>query len=189
MNSSSSDNGSDMFPAAETGIQNQHSAQSRPIDPEELSPPASQDTMSQENAAAQPNDPMDISNALTNSNQLQPKNEEWPSIRAEQKKAPGSAWNNRKARDDYARAMETVVDKNFSLSTALLCAEFHEKTLLITLQKNTVIHSPSKVRSVKLNGLECRGRAVLKRQDNDTANGVCTVQRSIRLMLRMSTGT
>ena len=31
-------------------------------------------------------------------------------------KEPGFAWNNKKARDEYARSMEQVVDKGFSLS-------------------------------------------------------------------------
>ncbi len=34
----------------------------------------------------------------------------------EKEKEPGYAWNNKKARDDYHRAMEQVVDKNFNLS-------------------------------------------------------------------------
>ena len=34
----------------------------------------------------------------------------------EKEKEPGYAWNNNKARDEYHRAMEQVVDKNFNLS-------------------------------------------------------------------------
>ena len=31
-------------------------------------------------------------------------------------KEPGYAWNNKKARDEYARSMDQVVDKGFNLS-------------------------------------------------------------------------
>ena len=36
--------------------------------------------------------------------------------KGETEKEPGYAWNNKKARDEYARSMEQVVDKGFNLS-------------------------------------------------------------------------
>lgn len=39
----------------------------------------------------------------------------------EKEKEPGYAWNNKKARDEYYRAMEQVVDKSFNLSQTSKC--------------------------------------------------------------------
>lgn len=36
-------------------------------------------------------------------------------LREEDMRQPGWAWNNKKARDEYARAMDQVVDKSFNL--------------------------------------------------------------------------
>lgn len=45
-----------------------------------------------------------------------------------QKSEPGWAWKNKKARDEYSRAMEMVVDKSFTLS------EYFDVTLLAGLK-------------------------------------------------------
>ena len=36
-------------------------------------------------------------------------------LKDEEMRQPGWAWNNKKARDEYGRAMEQVVDKSFNL--------------------------------------------------------------------------
>lgn len=104
-----------MFPAAENPLQGDDFAKTRPADIGELSPPASQDAPDQ-NSLQQTGDPMDISTNTAQPSHLATQNGNLPSQRGEPKKAPGAAWNNRKARDDYTRALDSVVDKRFSLS-------------------------------------------------------------------------
>lgn len=48
-----------------------------------------------------------------NQPQLQQKGDH--EVRIDVEREPGYAWNNKKARDEYQRAMELVVDKNFNL--------------------------------------------------------------------------
>lgn len=38
-------------------------------------------------------------------------------LKEEDMRQPGWMWNNKKASDEYARAMEQLVDKNFNLRT------------------------------------------------------------------------
>ena len=108
-----------MFPTADNPITGQTLASSRPADTAELSPPLSQDDMIQNDHILQLDEAMDTgvgpiqsSNSVINPMQFGTA----VSQDAEHKRVPGSAWNNRKARDDYARAMDVVVDRPFNLS-------------------------------------------------------------------------
>ena len=108
-----------MFPTADNPITGQTLASSRPADTAELSPPLSQDGPIQNDHILQLDEAMDTgvgpvqsSNSVTNSLQFGAA----AAQDAEHKRIPGSAWNNRKARDEYARAMDSVVDRTFNLS-------------------------------------------------------------------------
>ncbi len=119
MHSSFSDNDSDaMFPSSDHQLQNGGGALRNTSD---LSPPLSQDVPSQngpgthsgvesmDTAAGQipgggrTRDLMTVSNILSKG--------------SEKSVEPGHAWKNRKAREEYSRALESVLDKNFNLST------------------------------------------------------------------------
>ena len=85
----------------------------------ELSPPHSQDPPSSHNIAFADEDIMDTSIGVA---QGTPASAEHISISSlvsngnAQKTEPGWAWKNKKAVDEYNRAMEMVVDNSFSLS-------------------------------------------------------------------------
>ena len=135
--SSSEDNDSDaMFPNDQK--QGQRPSVSNLIQSSELSPPHSQEASGPDrivDLGHNQNDAMDMdAGDLSNDNVFgeshkEPGDAQDSFISAEQlpvdslissehtKKAePGWAWKNRKARDEYNRAMEQVIDKNFSLS-------------------------------------------------------------------------
>ena len=113
-----------MFPSSDQRSKDQHPAGPLIIEGSELSPPLSQDLSNQNDMALQMDDPMDMGPGPSESSAGNPM-----SIRnaiskgAEKPAEPGSAWNNRKAREEYARAMEQVVDKNFNLSESLRASE------------------------------------------------------------------
>lgn len=119
MHSSFSDNDSDaMFPSSDHHLRGGGGALQNTSD---LSPPLSQDIPSQngpgtrlgvdsmDTAAGQIPDDGRKRDLMTVANIL---------FKASEKSVePGHAWKNRKAREEYSRAMESVLDKSFSLST------------------------------------------------------------------------
>ena len=122
--SSSEENDFDaMFPSEEQQSQNPPS--SALFQPSELSPPHSQDPPGPDNVGLGNDDLMDTSMGPVQ-----------PSFAAvdqvfigdvasngnAQKNEPGWAWKNKKATDEYNRAMEMVVDKSFNLSQYSVCA-------------------------------------------------------------------
>ena len=85
----------------------------------ELSPPNSQDPTTFGHIGFANDDVMDtgfldVQNSSAPADQLSIGN--LVSSENAQKSEPGWAWRNKKARDEYARAMDQVVDKGFSLS-------------------------------------------------------------------------
>lgn len=112
MHSSSSDNDSDpMFPGPD---QQTHPSGGGPLSISDLSPPSSQDAGPRFNV-----DPMDtgLGPGQGGSTSREPVTVANILFQGPEKAAdPGYAWKNRKARDDFSRAMEQVLDKNFSLS-------------------------------------------------------------------------
>lgn len=139
--SSSEDNDSDtMFPNDQQ--QEQRPPGSNLVHSSELSPPHSQEALGSDRVldlGHNQNDAMDtdvcdvLDDSLFGDSQKELGDAQGSSMSAEQlpvdsyissehtKKAePGWAWKNRKARDEYNRAMENVIDKNFSLSEYFL---------------------------------------------------------------------
>ena len=122
MRSSSSSDADDtetMFPTANEPSTPQSNPVLVPFQTSELSPPTSQDPPDQNGTGLPPEDLMDLSGGqdLLNANGMDedvaargvsPRDEE-------EVMQPGWAWTNKKARDECARAMEQVVDKNFNL--------------------------------------------------------------------------
>ncbi|KAL8823376.1 MAG: hypothetical protein Q9191_005913 [Dirinaria sp. TL-2023a] len=115
MHSASSDNDSDMFPTADHPIEGRTLGGSRLAETANLSPPLSQNTPSQNDQFPQMDEAMDTSGGPTPPRTSALSMENMASQDTEHKRIPGSTWKNRKAREDYAKAMDTVVDKNFSL--------------------------------------------------------------------------
>ena len=116
MHSASSDNDSDMFPTADHPIEGRTLGGSRLAETANLSPPLSQDTPTQNDHVSQLDEAMDTGVDPTPPSNSAMSIAHMVSQDAEHKRVPGSAWNNRKAREDYARALEMVVDKGFNLS-------------------------------------------------------------------------
>ena len=122
MHSSSSDNDSEaMFPSSD------HQPQIRGDDPlldtSELSPPLSQDAPSHKDLAPQLDvDLMDMGpgQAQDGSSRRDPMAVGSVFSKGPEKSTePGHAWKNKKAKDEYSRAMDQVVDRNFNLSKCL----------------------------------------------------------------------
>lgn len=119
MHSSFSDNDSDaMFPSSDHRLRRSGGTVHNTSD---LSPPLSQDVPSQNGPSTQLGpEPMDTA-ASQNSGGGRTK--DLMTVAnvmfkgSEKSVEPGHAWKNRKAREEYTRAMESVLDKNFSLST------------------------------------------------------------------------
>lgn len=120
MHSASSDNDSDMFPTADHPIEGRSLGGSRLAETAHLSPPLSQNTPTQNDHVLQMDEAMDTGGGPTPPRNSAMSMENVVSQDAEHKRVPGSTWKNRKAREDHARAMEMVVDKNFSLSRSLM---------------------------------------------------------------------
>lgn len=115
MHSSSSDNESDaMFPSADN-----HSRAPRGgplLDTSELSPPLSQEAPSQNDI-----EPMNIGQSQAPAQSPDAADgsrfpDQVPSKGPEKTVEPGYVWKNRKAREEYSRAAEQILDKNFNLS-------------------------------------------------------------------------
>ncbi|MCJ1364097.1 hypothetical protein MMC16_003206 [Acarospora aff. strigata] len=107
-----------MFPTANdppTPITNPHLDQAFAS---ELSPPTSQDPPDPHNGRPTEHDMMDYTSGLQNGNSRErgeQSSTREAARRADMAHEPGAAWNNPRAQEEYARAMENVVDKNFSL--------------------------------------------------------------------------
>ncbi|KAL9104952.1 MAG: hypothetical protein Q9187_008841 [Circinaria calcarea] len=119
MISSPSENGSDaLFPAADDPPTPQNNDILAQLRQAELSPPSSQDPPGQ-NGAFPPDDMMDVAEVQ----EIEDSNEGGDSVGIggsvaldkDAEKEPGYAWKNAKAREDYHRSMEQVLDKGFTL--------------------------------------------------------------------------
>ena len=135
MRSSSSDEeeSEPLFPSANDPTNAQTQAQATVFMPE-LSPPTSQDPPDENGWSGFQDDDMDLTgnSAPTDKNvpkhvnpeelflsvaSSKPQAREGYETREEAEHEPGYAWKNPKAREEYSRAMEQVVDKDFSLRT------------------------------------------------------------------------
>ena len=116
--SSSEENDFDtMFPSEQQQSQNPPGSAS--FQPSELSPPHSQDPSGPDNVGLGNDDVMDINMGPVQDGLTAAETVflgELMSNGNAQKNEPGWAWKNKKAIDEYNRAMEMVVDKNFNLS-------------------------------------------------------------------------
>ncbi|KAI4134562.1 MAG: hypothetical protein LQ347_001407 [Umbilicaria vellea] len=116
--SSDADDTEAMFPTANDPPTPQNNPMLMPFQASELSPPTSQDPPDQNGVGLPPEDLMDLSEVhnLSNRNGMdEDVLARGVGLKEEDISQPGWAWNNKKARDDYSRAMEQVVDKSFSL--------------------------------------------------------------------------
>ncbi len=118
MHSSFSDNDSDaMFPSSDHQLRNGGGALQNTSD---LSPPLSQDAPSHND----PSTRLDVDSMDTAASQVPGggRTRDLMTVAnilfkgSEKSVEPGHAWKNRKARDDYSRAMDQVLDKSFNLS-------------------------------------------------------------------------
>lgn len=133
MRSSSDEEESDpLFPTANDSTNTLHLPPTTAF-ASELSPPTSQDPPDQNGIQDIHNDTMDLEPNRTPRDARAKEVEGYPSgvhesnsaeqygpadehgRSGEEEQEPGYAWNNKKARDEYHKAMEFVVDKNFSL--------------------------------------------------------------------------
>lgn len=115
MHSASSDNDSDMFPTADHPIEGRTLGGSRIAETANLSPPLSQDTPTQNDHVSQLDEAMDTSVGPTPPGNSAMNIGNVVSQNLEHRRLPGAAWNSRKAKEDYARALEMVVDKSFNI--------------------------------------------------------------------------
>ena len=85
----------------------------------ELSPPSSQD----QTAA----DMMDVTSShhLPAGESITLENSKRKGGNGDSKDEPGSGWNNKRAKEEYDKAMESVADKNFSLCK-MICSGSHK---------------------------------------------------------------
>lgn len=117
---SSQGEGSDaMFPAANDASSNLHPTASNQQAPGELSPPYSQDQPDADGDEAMDltgDEPgSDVPGQATNGGMnYGGRNESTKAVEA--KNMPGQSWDNPKARDDYQRQWNALLDKGFSLS-------------------------------------------------------------------------
>ena len=134
MRSSSSSDADDtetMFPTANDPPNPHNNPMLAPFQTSELSPPTSQDPPDQNGGVVPSEDLMDLTGGqdLLNRNGM---DEELVTrggtLKDQEMREPGWAWNNKKAREDCSRAMEQVVDKNFNLRRFYVF-EMMEKTL------------------------------------------------------------
>lgn len=130
--SSDEDEADALFPSANDppDAQNQPRAS---VSMSELSPPASQDLPDDPEWTSFPADDMDVTDnhrapgggglqkhvnpaeVFESSGQVQSPLKDDYEIRGDAENAPGFAWMNKKAREEYQRALEQVVDKGFNL--------------------------------------------------------------------------
>ncbi|KAA6410840.1 MAG: hypothetical protein FRX48_05150 [Lasallia pustulata] len=121
MRSSSSSDADDteiMFPTANDPPTPQSNPRLVPFPTSELSPPTSQDPPDQNGGGLPPEDLMDLSGGQDLLNRIGMDEDlvaRGAGLKDEDMRQAGWAWNNKKARDEYARAMEQVVDKGFNL--------------------------------------------------------------------------
>ena len=126
---SSSDNDSDvMFPSADHQFQTRDGVSL--VDTSDLSPPLSQDApthndtepmnigQSQPSAHAQGADTISDSRFVKHV----------PARGSEKPVEPGATWKSRKAREEYSRALDLVLDKSFNLSMLRGKRSFHYVT-------------------------------------------------------------
>jgi len=121
MLSSDSDNGSDsMFPSANDPPtpQNLSASALAQLRSSQISPPNSQDPFNVNGNLPQ-EDLMDMSEhqlgEVSNAGLVNVKGDLSNEEQRDQEKEPGWSWKNKKAIDDYQRAMEQVLDKSFNL--------------------------------------------------------------------------
>ena len=118
--SSSSDDSDAMFPAANEPPTTQTNSVFTQLRQADLSPPSSQDPPDLAGAASV-EDAMDITEGVDlaggNDRGQAALTGEPMEHERELEKEPGYAWKNVKAREEYQRAMDSVVDKHFSLRT------------------------------------------------------------------------
>ena len=117
--SSEEDEIDSMFPSATDPPTPQNDPNLSHFSISELSPPTSQDPQGEDGRALQ-DDFMDLTQAqdpMNSSSAREPMITSSRSSRTlvEAEEEPGYAWNNKKAREEYQRAEELLVDKNFSL--------------------------------------------------------------------------
>lgn len=123
MRSSSSSDADDtetMFPEANDPPTPQNNPMLVPFQASELSPPTVQDPPDQNGVGVPSEDLMDLGEVqdLSSRNGMdEDVMARGVGLKEEDMRQPGWTWNNKKARDEYARAMEQVVDKNFNLRT------------------------------------------------------------------------
>lgn len=106
-----------MFPSEQQQSQNPPS--STVFQPSELSPPYSQDPPGSDNVGLGNDDLMDTSTGPVQASSGAADQVFLGDLMSNgdaQKNEPGWAWKNKKATDEYNRAMEMVVDKSFNLS-------------------------------------------------------------------------
>lgn len=121
MRSSSSSDADDtetMFPTANDPPTPQNNPMLVPFQTSELSPPTSQDPPDQNGVSLPSEDPMDLSGGQDSLNRNGIDEDvvaRGVGLTEEEIRQPGWVWNNKKARDEYARAMDQVVDKSFNL--------------------------------------------------------------------------
>ena len=110
----------------------------------ELSPPSSQDPPTSHNGAPAEDDMMDYTPGQQNGNAAAVREQtvmREPSRKMEMGDKPGAAWNNPRAQEEYARAMENVVDQKFNLSEWDLWYRGIMVVMLKFLQESLAIHS------------------------------------------------
>lgn len=141
---SSEDETETMFPTANdppTPTANAHLNQAFTS---ELSPPSSQDPPTRHTDAPAEHDMMDYTPAQQNGTAAAVG--EHPATRESSRKMemadkPGAAWNNPRAQEEYARAMESVVDQKFNLRERNLWCWGIRSAMLILLQGSLGIRS------------------------------------------------
>ncbi|MCJ1373200.1 hypothetical protein MMC20_004427 [Loxospora ochrophaea] len=116
--SSGEDETESMFPSADDPQTPRHNPVLSEYQVNELSPPASQDPPAQNGILSQ-DDPMDyaevqhVAQSQRHLEQLGPGENLEKNGNAELE--PGSSWNNDKAREEYLRALDQVLDQSFNL--------------------------------------------------------------------------
>ena len=123
MLSSPSEDGSDaLFPSADDPTTPQNNDVLAQLRQAELSPPSSQDPPGQ-NGAAPMDDLMDVAEVQEiesgNGGGVPLGMGSSPALDRDAEKEPGYAWKNAKAREEFHRSMEQVMDKSFNLRMSI----------------------------------------------------------------------
>ena len=119
--SSSSDSESEaMFPSANDPTTPQNNGVFTQLRQTELSPPSSQDAPHQNGVLEDVMDVTDVQGFGEAGDSLQPTTGRAHGEGQEAEKAPGFAWSNPRAREEFSRAMDSVMEKDFNLRMCLI---------------------------------------------------------------------